>query len=99
MRGFGARSQFGVQGIKLLAGDIPASTPDGQGATGLFDLASAKRIEVLRGPFSALYRNHSGGVVQIFTEDGTPDPPLTTPPGRRHLGNPATRIEGRWQSR
>ncbi|MFN0313578.1 MAG: TonB-dependent receptor family protein [Burkholderiales bacterium] len=77
LRGFGARSQFGVRGVKLLADDIPASTPDGQGGTGLFDLGSAKRIEVLRGPFSALYGNHSGGVVQIFTEDGPAHPTLT----------------------
>lgn len=70
IRGFGARSQFGVRGVKLFADGIPASTPDGQGGTGLFDLASASRIEVLRGPFSALYGNHSGGVVQVFTEDG-----------------------------
>ncbi|MDY0055812.1 MAG: TonB-dependent receptor [Methyloversatilis sp.] len=70
IRGFGARSAFGVRGVKLLADGIPASTPDGQGGTGLFDLASASRIEVLRGPFSALYGNHSGGVVQVFTEDG-----------------------------
>lgn len=77
LRGFGARSQFGVRGIKLLADEIPASTPDGQGGSGLFDLSSAKRIEVLRGPFSALYGNHSGGVVQIFTEDGPQDPTIT----------------------
>ena len=70
IRGFGARSAFGVRGVKLFADGIPASTPDGQGGTGLFDLASASRIEVLRGPFSALYGNHSGGVVQVFTEDG-----------------------------
>ena len=70
VRGFGARAGFGVRGIKLLADGIPASTPDGQGGTGLFDLGSAKSIEVLRGPFSALYGNHSGGIVQVFTEDG-----------------------------
>jgi iron complex outermembrane recepter protein len=78
LRGFGARAGFGIRGIKLLADGIPASTPDGQGGTGLFDLGSAKRIEVLRGPFSALYGNHSGGVVQIFTEDG-PERPTITP--------------------
>ena len=77
VRGFGARSQFGTRGIKLLADGIPASTPDGQGSPGLFDLQSAQRIEVLRGPFSALYGNHSGGVVQVFTEDGPQDPTLT----------------------
>lgn len=69
LRGFGARSQFGVRGIRLYADGIPASTPDGQGGAGLFDLDSAARIEVLRGPFSALYGNHSGGVVQVFTEE------------------------------
>ena len=78
VRGFGARAGFGVRGVKLLADGIPASAPDGQGGTGLFDLASAKSIEVLRGPFSALYGNHSGGVVQVFTEDG-PDRPTITP--------------------
>lgn len=77
LRGFGARSQFGVRGIKLIADGIPASTPDGQGGTGLFSLSSAQRIEVLRGPFSALYGNHSGGVIQIFTEDGPARPTLT----------------------
>ena len=76
IRGFGARSQFGVRGVKLIADGIPASTPDGQGGTGLFDLATAKRIEVLRGAFSSLYGNHSGGVVQVFTEDGPAQPTL-----------------------
>jgi iron complex outermembrane receptor protein len=77
IRGFGSRSQFGVRGIKLIADGIPASTPDGQGGTGLFDLSSAKSIEVLRGPFSTLYGNHSGGVVQLFTEDGPQVPTLS----------------------
>lgn len=76
IRGFGARSQFGVRGIKLIADGIPASTPDGQGGSGLFDLTTAKRIEVLRGAFSSLYGNHSGGVVQVFTEDGPAQPTI-----------------------
>jgi iron complex outermembrane receptor protein len=77
IRGFGARSTFGVRGVKIIADGIPASTPDGQGGTAVFDLESAKRIEVLRGPFSALYGNHSGGVVQLFTEDGPNRPTVT----------------------
>ncbi len=77
IRGFGARSQFGTRGVRLLADGIPISTPDGQGSPGVFDLDTASRIEVLRGPFSALYGNHSGGVVQMFTEDGPPDPTLS----------------------
>lgn len=71
-RGFGARSTFGVRGIKLFVDGIPASQPDGQGQVSNFDLGSAERIEVMRGPFSALYGNASGGVIAIFTEDGKP---------------------------
>jgi iron complex outermembrane receptor protein len=51
--------------------------PDGQGQTGTFNLDTASRIEYLKGPFSAMYGNSSGGVVQIFTEDGPKDPTLT----------------------
>ncbi|TWI60279.1 iron complex outermembrane receptor protein [Pseudoduganella lurida] len=69
-RGFGARSQFGVRGVRLIADGIPATMPDGQGQAATFNLDRAQRIEVLRGPFSALYGNHSGGVVQLFTEEG-----------------------------
>ena len=72
-RGFGARSTFGVRGLRLLVDGIPATMPDGQGQTSHIDLTSADRIEVLRGPFSALYGNSSGGVVNIFTQDGGPD--------------------------
>nr|WP_019140973.1 TonB-dependent receptor [Noviherbaspirillum massiliense] len=71
-RGFGARSTFGVRGVRLYADGIPATMPDGQGQTSHFDLSSAERIEVLRGPFSALYGNSSGGVISVFTENGKP---------------------------
>ena len=71
IRGFGARSTFGVRGVRLYADGIPATMPDGQGQTSHFSLDSADRIEVLRGPFSALYGNSSGGVIQIFTAEGT----------------------------
>jgi len=69
-RGFGARSSFGVRGVRLIADGIPATMPDGQGQAATFNLDMADRIEILRGPFSALYGNHSGGVIQLFTRDG-----------------------------
>ena len=72
VRGFGARSSFGVRGVRLYADGIPGTMPDGQGQFSQFDLGSAGHMEVLRGPFSALYGNSSGGVISIFTEDAKP---------------------------
>lgn len=66
-RGFGARATFGVRGLRLYTDGIPASGPDGQGQVSNFDLAGASRIEVLRGPFSALYGNSSGGVISLVS--------------------------------
>ncbi len=72
VRGFGARSSFGVRGVRLYSDGIPGTMPDGQGQFSQFDLGSADRMEVLRGPYSALYGNSSGGVISIFTEDAQP---------------------------
>ena len=66
-RGFGARAGFGVRGLRLYTDGIPATMPDGQGQVTHFDLAGASRIEVLRGPFSVLYGNGSGGVMALFS--------------------------------
>jgi iron complex outermembrane recepter protein len=66
-RGFGARAPFGVRGLRLYTDGIPATMPDGQGQVTHFDLASAARVEVLRGPFSALYGNSSGGVIALVS--------------------------------
>ncbi|MNX43061.1 Pesticin receptor precursor [compost metagenome] len=76
-RGFGARSTFGVRGVRLYVDGIPATMPDGQGQTSNIDIATLGRVEVMRGPFSALYGNSSGGVIQAFTEDGVAPPSVT----------------------
>ena len=47
-RGFGARSTFGVRGLRLIADGIPATMPDGQGQASSFNLSSAKSIEIGR---------------------------------------------------
>ena len=67
IRGFGARSTFGVRGVRIYTDGIPATMPDGQGQVSHVSLESAQRIEVLRGPFSALYGNASGGVIEVFS--------------------------------
>ena len=76
-RGFGARAGFGIRGIRIYADGIPQSMPDGQGQTGTFSLSSADRIEVMRGPYSALYGNSSGGVVQVFTKNAPAKPTVS----------------------
>jgi iron complex outermembrane recepter protein len=76
IRGFGANSTFGIRGVRVYQDGIPASGPDGQGQVSQFNLDSAGRVEILRGPFSALYGNSSGGVIQIFTADGNGPPQL-----------------------
>jgi iron complex outermembrane receptor protein len=76
-RGFGARSQFGVRGIRLYTDGMPLTMPDGLGVPSGMNLDNASRVEFLRGPFSSLYGNSSGGVVQLFTKDGGPDTELS----------------------
>jgi iron complex outermembrane receptor protein len=78
IRGFGANSTFGIRGVRVYQDGIPATGPDGQGQVSQFNLDSAGRVEILRGPFSALYGNSSGGVIQIFTADGNGPPQLRT---------------------
>ncbi|ATE62445.1 TonB-dependent siderophore receptor [Thauera sinica] len=76
VRGFGSRAAFGVRGVKLIADGIPATNPDGQGQAATFNLDTAERIEVLRGPFATIYGNHAGGVIQLFSRDGKGEPRL-----------------------
>ena len=70
VRGFGARADFGIRGIRLIVDGIPATTPDGQGGVDGIDFASAESVEVIRGPAAALYGAASGGVIRIETEEG-----------------------------
>lgn len=70
MRGFGARSSFGVRGVRLYVDGIPATMPDGQGQTSNIDLNSLDHIEVLGGAFSSLYGNSSGGTIVTTTREG-----------------------------
>ena len=71
LRGFGARSAFGIRGIKVIVDGIPETLPDGQAGVDSIDLGSASRIEVIRGPSSSNFGNASGGVIAIETETGT----------------------------
>lgn len=91
-RGFGARSAFGIRGIKLLADGVPLSNPDGQGQAATFDLDTLDRIEVLRGPFASVYGSNSGGVIQLLSRDGEGAPKVSVDSSQAAYGTSRTRI-------
>ncbi len=65
IRGFGARSSFGVRGITIIVDGIPQSLADGQSQVDAIDPSVLGRLELLRGPAGALYGNAAGGVLII----------------------------------
>jgi iron complex outermembrane receptor protein len=71
LRGFGARSAFGVRGIDLQIDGVPLTTPDGQGQLSSVALDGVTSVEVLRGPIAALYGNGAGGVISL--QSSTPE--------------------------
>ncbi|MFI8610887.1 TonB-dependent receptor family protein [Pseudomonas sp. NPDC077649] len=91
-RGFGARSAFGIRGVKLLADGVPLSNPDGQGQAATFDLDTLERIEVLRGPFASVYGSNSGGVIQLFSRDGEGAPRVSLDTSQAAFGTSRTRV-------
>jgi iron complex outermembrane receptor protein len=74
LRGFGARANFGIRGIRMFVDGIPSTVTDGQSVIDDVELGAIERVEVIRGPSSSLYGSSSGGVISLYTESGTPDP-------------------------
>lgn len=91
IRGFGARATSGVRGVRLFSDGIPATMPDGSGQISHFSLSSTESIEVLRGPFSSLYGNSSGGVILLTTENPKPGTELEL---NQVFGSDSTRRSG-----
>lgn len=72
VRGFGARAQFGVRGLRAILDGIPATLPDGQTTLDHVDPAALGRVELLRGPGSAWWGNGAGGVLLMETRRPAP---------------------------
>jgi iron complex outermembrane receptor protein len=89
IRGFGARAQFGIRGVRVLVDGIPATLPDGQTAIDHLDLASLERVELLRGPGAALYGNAAGGVLHF--QSSAPPPGGAQPDFRFAAGSDGLR--------
>src|SRR5690606_29906141 len=68
IRGIGARSSFGIRGIKILVDNIPLTLPDGQSQSNNIDFFSSGKVEILKGPASSYYGNAAGGVINFYTE-------------------------------
>jgi iron complex outermembrane receptor protein len=78
IRGSGIRSSFGVRGVAVVLDGVPITEPDGQTRLDLVELGSARQVEVLRGPASALYGGAaSGGAVNIISRSGAESQGLT----------------------
>ena len=65
IRGFGARSAFGVRGVRVLQDGVPVTLADGQTPVDALDVEGARRVDVVRGSASSLYGNAAGGVIDI----------------------------------
>lgn len=88
-----------MRGLRIYVDGIPATMPDGQGQTSNIDIGSVDTIEVLRGPFSALYGNSSGGVINVTSQTGTQPPTVEASSyygsfGTGHYGMKATGAVG-----
>ena len=83
IRGFGARSAFGVRGVRVLQDGVPVTLPDGQTPVDVLDIEGASRVDVVRGSASSLYGNAAGGVIDVHS--GAPSL-LSLAPSLRVLG-------------
>lgn len=66
VRGFGARSAFGVRGLRIVVDGIPASMPDGQAQLSHIPWQADAEISVERGPFAAL-AGAGGALIEVRT--------------------------------
>ena len=67
IRGFGARSAFGIRGLKIILDGVPLTTPDGQSQVDNIPFQLIENIEIMKSLSSTRYGNASGGVVSINT--------------------------------
>mgnify|MGYP005737026777 CR=1 FL=1 len=67
IRGFGARSAFGIRGIKIILDGVPLTTPDGQSQVDNIPFQLIENVEIMKSLSSTRYGNASGGVVIINT--------------------------------
>lgn len=73
IRGFGARSAFGIRGLKIILDGIPLTTPDGQSQVDNIPFQLIENVEIMKSLSSTRYGNASGGLVSINTYSNLSD--------------------------
>jgi iron complex outermembrane receptor protein len=67
IRGMGSRDPYGSNRVKAYLNDIPITGGDGVTVMEDLSLTGLSRIEILKGPSSALYGAGLGGTIRLFT--------------------------------
>ncbi len=97
LRGYGARSAFGVRGIRLLVDAVPLTQADGQGQLSSPLSDGLEAVELLSGPLAGIYGGGAGGVLSLSSrapESRAVQLDLTT--GSVGLQRQALGASGRW---
>lgn len=99
IRGAGSTLSDGARGIRLFVDGIPKNNAGGSAQDFVnIDLSAAEKIEVVRGPSSALYGNQAGGVVSIISETGGSRPTFSFSEVVGSYGFARTHLKGGGQS-
>lgn len=67
IRGMGSRTPYNTNRIQSYLNDIPLTTADGVSTPEEIEMESLERIEVIKGPSSALYGSGLGGSINLYT--------------------------------
>lgn len=70
IRGVGSRTPYNTNRIKAYLNDIPITSSDGISTPEDIDLTGIARMEVIKGPASALYGSGLGGNINLYTPQG-----------------------------
>jgi len=67
IRGMGSRTPYNTNRIRFYLNDIPFTSSDGISSPEDIDIQSIGRLEVIKGPGSAIYGSGLGGAINMYT--------------------------------